>query len=191
MREAGSCPPVKDQTWNVVYNLVGHDAAVLVIDVQRSLFGKPTPIYRADELLTNIAVLVERARAVGALVIYVQHSSHRQLQLGSEDWQVHPKLVPRDDDLIVHKTHGNAFEETLLHGELSTRGIQRLVVTGLVTHGCVRATVQGGLQLGYEMIVASDAHSSYRKDADRIVENWNRQLHDAGAVIVPTAQPIH
>ena len=172
----------------MVHNLLGHDGAVLVIDVQRGLFGKPTPIYQAEELLANISVLVERARVVEALVVYVQHSSHRQLRLGSEDWQLHPSLVPRDGDLIVHKTHGNAFEETLLHSELSTRGIQRLFVTGLVTHGCVRATAQGGIQLGYEVIVASDAHSSYSKDAERLVADWNRQLHDAGAIVVPTAE---
>lgn len=63
----------------------------------------------------------------------------------------------------------------------------RLFVTGLVTHGCVRATVQGALQLGYEVIVASDAHSRYGKEAERLVEDWNRRLGNAGAIVVSTA----
>jgi hypothetical protein len=42
--------------------------ALLVIDVQRDLFRKSHPIYRADELLNNINSLVERAHQACELV---------------------------------------------------------------------------------------------------------------------------
>jgi len=182
---------VEDDTGGVAENLFGADSALLVIDVQRGLFSKPTPIYRAEEMLANIGSLVEHARAAGALVVYIQHSSNRQLQLGSDDWQLHSALTPADGDLVIGKTHGNAFEETSLHADLAARGVRRLVVTGLVTHGCVRATVQGGLALGYDVALASDAHSSYSKDARRLLEDWNHQLQNAGAQVVPTAELVH
>ena len=100
--------------------------ALLVIDLQHGLFRKSTPIFRAGPLLDTIDALIERARAAGALVVMVQHASDKVLPYGSPDWQLHPRLHPADVDLIVHKQHGNAFEDTPLHAELAGREIGRL-----------------------------------------------------------------
>ena len=58
-----------------------------------------------------------------------------------------------------------------------------MIVTGLVTHGCVKATCLGALELGYAVVLAEDGHSSYSKDAARLVEEWNRKLGEAGAKV--------
>ena len=63
-----------------------------------------------------------------------------------------------------------------------------MIVTGLVTHGCVKATCEGALALGYAVVLAADGHSSYSKDAARHVEEWNRKLGEAGARVVPAAE---
>ena len=162
--------------------------ALLVIDLQQGLFRKSTPIYRAGVLLDAIDALIGRARAAAAPVIIIQHASDKVLPFGSEDWQLHPRLRRGEGDLIVHKQHGNAFEDTALHAELGARGIGRLIVTGLVTHGCVKATCLGALELGYDVVLAEDGHSSYSKDAAKLIEEWNRKLAAAGAVVVPAAQ---
>ena len=162
--------------------------ALLVIDVQHGLFRKSTPIFRAGPLLDTIDALIERARAAGALVVMVQHASDKVLPYGSPDWQLHPRLHPADVDLIVHKQHGNAFEDTPLHAELAGRGIGRLVLSGLVTHGCVRATCLGALALDYDVVLARDGHSSYSKDAAKLIDEWNRKLGEAGAAVLPAAQ---
>jgi nicotinamidase-related amidase len=159
--------------------------ALLVIDVQEGLFHKPTPLYQAVALLNNIRDLVECAHHTGTPVIYVQHASEKVLPWGSAGWQLHPSLHPQPEDLIIHKQHGNAFEETPLDAELQVRNIHRLVITGLVTHGCVKATVQGALALGYQVILVQDAHSSYSKDAARLIEEWNEKLRLEGAEVYP------
>jgi nicotinamidase-related amidase len=110
------------------------------------------------------------------------------LPFGSSDWQLHPRLRPSGDDLIVHKRHGNAFEDTPLHAELAGRNVGRVIVTGLVTHGCVKATCEGALALGYAVVLAADGHSSYSKDAARLIEESNRRLAEAGAAVMPAAQ---
>lgn len=163
-------------------------SALLVVDVQRGLFRKPIPVFRADELVANISALVADAHVRGQLIGFVQHSSPRHLQLGSDDWELHPGLCPTDADLRIHKTHGSAFDATPLQAELTARGIERLVVTGLVTHGCVRATVQAALALGYQVTLVADGHSSYRKDAQALLELWNGELQEAGALVVPTSR---
>lgn len=163
-------------------------AALLLIDLQHGLFRKSTPIYRAGPLLDTIDTLIGRARSAGALVIMVQHASDKVLPFGSPDWQFHPRLHPAEDDLVIHKQHGNAFEDTPLHAELAERGIGSLVLAGLVTHGCVKATCLGALALGYDVVLAEDGHSSYSKDAAKLIDEWNRKLGEAGAVVLPASQ---
>ncbi len=152
------------------------NAALLVIDVQQGLFEKSTPIYKAEELLENITSLVERAHHEGVPVFYVQHSDGRTLVKWSPEWQLHAQLQPLGMDFTVHKQHGNAFEDTNLDETLKARNVTSLIITGLVTHGCVRATCLGGRQLGYRVILVKDAHSNYNKQAAELIQEWNQKL---------------
>lgn len=161
-------------------------SALLVIDVQRGLFEKSAPIYHAEQLLVTINSLIERARAAGAPVIFVRHAS-KVLPYRSTAWELHPELRHSPKDLLTDKQHGNAFEKTALREELERLGARRLVITGLTTHGCVRATCLGALALGYEVVIASDGHSSYHRDAASLCEEWNGRLSVAGATVAPAA----
>lgn len=164
------------------------NTALLVIDVQRGLFEKSTPIYQAEQLLENICALIERAHGAGTPVFYVQHAGEKILVEGSDEWRFHPRLQPLESDMIVSKTHGSAFEATILKSELEKRGVRRLVVTGLVTHGCVRATCLDAFKLGYEVILVQDGHSNYHKKAAHVIEEWNRKLSQGGAILKPTQE---
>jgi len=154
--------------------------ALLVIDVQQGLFKKSTHIYREAELLDNINTLVDRAHLNGVPVLYIQHSDSINLVKGSLNWQLHPDLHPQHADIIIHKQHGNAFEDTNLENMLRVKNVTSLVVMGLVTNGCVKATCLGARQLGYRVILISDGHSSYSKDASRLIEEWNQKLKAQG-----------
>jgi nicotinamidase-related amidase len=65
--------------------------------------------------------------------------------------------------------------------------VQTVLVTGLVTHGCVRATCLGGAGRGYNVILVADAHSSYNRDAARLIEEWNRNLSESISGVIPAA----
>jgi len=157
-----------------------HAAALLVIDVQRALFEKSTPIYQADELLKNISSLVDRAHRAGAAVFYVQHSDQTGLRAGSEGWQLHPQLHPLDSDHIIHKCHASALQGTDLRQELESQRITSLVVTGLVTHGCVRATCLDAHKRGYQVILVEDGHSNFNKRAAELIQEWHHKLSERG-----------
>ncbi len=165
-----------------------NNTALLVIDVQQGLFRKSIPIFRANELLVKINTLIDSAHQAGAPVFFVQHSNQKILVYGSDDWQLHPQLQPGPQDCTIHKQHGNAFEETNLQEELKARYIDTLVVTGLVTHGCVKATCLGGKELGYRVILVEDGHSSYSKDAARLIEEWNQKLAQGIVELRSTAE---
>jgi nicotinamidase-related amidase len=160
--------------------------ALLIIDVQSELFKKSTPIYRAKVLLENIQVLTERSHQAGIPVIYVQHSSNAFLIQGSEGWQIHAQLKPLEGDEILHKRHPSAFKETSLKELLDSKGTEKLVIAGLVTHGCVKATSLDALKHGYQVVLVSDAHSSYSKDAAKLITEWNEKIGKAGAVLQET-----
>jgi nicotinamidase-related amidase len=162
--------------------------ALLVIDVQQGLFKRSAPIYQAEQLLHNINVLVDRAHRSGAQVVYIQHANETLLREGSDDWQLHPQMQPTAGDLRIRKRHGSAFQDTELGQELTVRGVRRLVVTGLVTHGCVKATCLDAKRLGYEVVLASDGHSNYSKQATKMIEKWHRKLADASVTLQATQE---
>ena len=144
------------------------ETSLLVIDVQKGLFEKSTPIYNAKQFLENIKTLINKARQEGIPVVFIQHSSNKTLEKGSDAWKLHPEIQPLANEVIIHKLHGNAFEGTNLREELDKRNVSRLVITGLVTHGCVKATCLGAIDEGYKIVLVSDGHSScllYTSDA--------------------------
>jgi nicotinamidase-related amidase len=162
--------------------------ALLVIDVQQGLFERSTPIFRADLMLDNINLLVDAAHNAGVPVIYIQHNNDKLLKKGSRAWHFHPEIRPQMGDLNIHKLLGNAFADTPLDDELQARGIDQIIATGLVTQGCVRATCLGGLELGYQVMLASDAHSTYSKRPDKVIERWQAELVEAGVRLLPAKE---
>jgi nicotinamidase-related amidase len=164
------------------------NAALLIIDVQRGLFNRPTPIYNADQLLKNIQTLVDRSHENDIPVFYIQHQNNSMLVEGTEAWELHPQIHPETGDRLVHKRHGSAFQETDLGRELRARDVGKIFVTGLVTHGCVRATCLNALELGYKVVLVEDAHSNYSKDAERIIADWHKKLREKGVTLTATEE---
>jgi nicotinamidase-related amidase len=164
------------------------NAALLIIDVQRGLFRKSTPIYRADELLLHINMLADRARRVGAPVFFVQHSDKKMLVRGSDDWNLHPGLHIQAEDHIVPKCHVSAFQDTSLDDQLLANGIRKVVVAGLVTYACVRATCIDAKKHGYQVVLAKDAHSNCNKHASEVIDYWNKKLGSGTAELRATQE---
>jgi nicotinamidase-related amidase len=137
--------------------LTGRDrTALVVVDVQNGVVsGAP----RRDEVVAAIAGLVERARAEGVPVVWVQHSDDG-LPFGSEEWRYVPELVREDPEPLIHKSYGDSFEATELEDVLAERQVGRLVVTGAQTDACIRSTIHGGLTRGYDVTLVADAHTT-------------------------------
>ena len=131
-------------------------SALLVIDVQRDVVANA---YRRDEVIANIAGLVDRARKEGVSVIWVQHSDD-ELVKGSEGWAYVAELRMGDGDPVVHKQFGDSFEGTNLDELLQGHAVAHLVVCGAQTDACIRSTLHGALARGYNATLVSDAHTT-------------------------------
>lgn len=163
-------------------------SALLVIDVQNDLFEKGTPVYRVDTLLANINALVENAHKAGAPVVYIQHNGKKHLIKGTEGWHLHSELHPEPDDWRVSKENSNSFENTGLAERLTAYGINHVVATGLVSHGCVKNTCLGGLKEGFKVTLAADAHSNFSKNADQVIEKWHKTLAENGVTVLDSGE---
>ena len=66
-------------------------------------------------------------------------------------------LAPAADDALLVKQHASAFVGTSLAATLRSRGVDTVVVAGVSTSGCVRATATDALAAGFRPIVVADA----------------------------------
>jgi maleamate amidohydrolase len=66
-------------------------------------------------------------------------------------------LAPREDEVVFAKPKASAFFGTQLASMLNALTVDSLVVTGMMTSGCVRATVNDATALNYPVIVLADA----------------------------------
>jgi nicotinamidase-related amidase len=140
--------------------MMNSETAFVIIDTQVGLIE---PAYQGQEVLSRIAMLLEKARATHTPIIYVQHDAPRGdvLEVGTPNWQIHPAIAPHLDEPIVRKRASDAFYETTLQQELEARGIRHLVVVGGQTEYCVDTTVRRATTCGYEVTLVADAHTTY------------------------------
>jgi maleamate amidohydrolase len=149
--------------------------ALLLVDVINQFFdpqgGNYHPSY--DAVLQAICALISAAREGGRLVIHArewhdprhaQDFEWRKLPrhglAGSFETQLPSILQVNDSDLIIQKRRYSAFFATDLDLQLRERGIHTLILAGVKTHVCVRATAQDAFALGYEVIVVREAVGS-------------------------------
>jgi nicotinamidase-related amidase len=175
--------------------------ALVVIDVQVAVIsgaGGEPPAYQEAETLEQIGQLIERARAADAPVVYVQHEAQQwaPMRPGAAGWQIHPAIAPQPGDPIIRKRTSDSFYGTPLRAELDRLGITRLVVCGLESNLCVDSTVRRALSLDYDVVLASDAHSTHDGEvlaAEQIIAHTNATLgnlpHPTHEILVrPTAE---
>ncbi|MDG4665758.1 isochorismatase family protein [Mycobacterium sp. 236(2023)] len=132
------------------------NSALLVVDVQNLVVEGA---YRRDEVVANIAALVDRARGESVPVVWVRHHDEGLVR-GSDGWQIVAELTPAEGEAIVDKGYGDSFEATDLEDVLAERHVGRLVVTGSETDACVRSTLHGAFTRGYDVTLVSDAHTA-------------------------------
>ena len=152
----------------------GKRPALLIVDFVMAYLDKSSPLYAhvEDALESNIRLLAA-ARAVGIPVIftnvvyekdgadgglfYKKIPSLRVFVKGSPYGAFPPSLQPLDGERIISKQFASAFFGTALTDILTTAAIDTLLITGLSTSGCVRATALDALQSGFAPFVVSDA----------------------------------
>jgi nicotinamidase-related amidase len=153
------------------------DSALVVIDLQ---CGVLEGCFDAAGVVARTRALVERARADGVRVVWVQHEDE-DMPHGSPAWQLTSGLAPAPADLRIFKTYRDAFAETPLGNRLAAAHVRRLVLAGAQSDYCIRTTAQRAAADGYAVVLVSDAHTTTDSEfggvtlsGEQIVAHTNR-----------------
>jgi nicotinamidase-related amidase len=168
-------------------------AVLLVIDVQQGLFALPQPLYRGEEVLHRIALLLRRARDGGSGVIHVRHDggAGHALEKGTAGWFHHPMVAPRDPEIIIDKHRSSAFHHTDLQVRLAEMGARSLIICGVQTEMCVDSTIRAAVGLDYQVTLVANAHTTYDTPiitAEQIVAHHNRIWARSFAKLAPAEE---
>jgi len=160
-------------------------SAILVIDMQNDFchpqghFGKQNlNLTATHEMVPRLKWFVDEARNLGITICHVRSymdeefltppmiARNKQLgrqegiclkgSWGSEFYQV----LPAENDIVLTKHAYSAFIGTNLQASLSERGIQTLMVTGVLTNVCCESTLRQAFMLGFYTFLIEDCCAS-------------------------------
>jgi len=152
--------------------------ALIVVDVQRDFCpGGALPVPAGNEVIGPINELVQAADAGGQPVLYTRDwhpPDHCSFRSQGGQWpehcvretpgaQFHPDLLLSRNGTVISKAVEpdeeaySGFQNTKLDELLRGRGVSRVIVTGLATDYCVKATALDALTRGYEVWVVREA----------------------------------
>ncbi|PTT29721.1 cysteine hydrolase family protein [Pseudomonas sp. HMWF021] len=168
--------------------------ALLIIDVQQDLCSGEYQCFDTGRVIETINQLSARARKAGVPVVLIQHEEKDgPLAHGVEGWQLAEGLLTETQDLRVRKTNRDSFYQTDLGKLLPSEDFERLIICGLQTDYCVNATVRRAHELGYDVVLVADAHSTVdngNMSAEDIIAEHNKDLaHLTGATARVDVKP--
>ncbi|MGH9979737.1 MAG: cysteine hydrolase family protein [Nitrososphaeraceae archaeon] len=79
---------------------------------------------------------------------------------GTWDAKTIDEIKPTDTDHVVIKRRDSAFQDTELRVWLQSEGINTLVICGVDTSICVETSLRDAFNIGYDVILISDATAS-------------------------------
>ena len=140
-------------------------AALIVIDMQRAFVEGPGAIPSIGTVLQAAQRQIQAAHDAGALVVFLQNDGRPEEpdQPGSTGWEL--AFEPQPGDAVVRKRHDNGFAGTDLDALLRNHDVKKVSICGVMSEMCVAATARSAIERGYEVVLAHDAHGTYRVPA--------------------------
>lgn len=152
----------------------GKKPALILIDLVLGYFDKGCDLWAdCDSALESAIRLRDAARKADIPVIYTNVVYHpkaldggrfyqkslplRHFRQGGEWGAWAPGLAPSEDELVISKQHASAFFGTSLAPTLVTMGVDTVILTGVSTSGCVRASCVDANAHGFIPIIPREA----------------------------------
>lgn len=136
--------------------------ALMVVDVQFSMFFGDWALPDSKDLLRLIGDRILKARDSAELIVHVQNDgpADEPDSPGLPMWEL--VFSPTDKELVVRKTTMNVFETNPdLALKLKSLGIDQLEVIGVQSELCLRSSALGSIENGFSILVPDGLHSTY------------------------------
>ena len=151
---------------------LGSAPALVVVDMCRGFIDPSSPLgFKCDELIQANIILVNKFREMNLPVIFTttiyrdisEASVFRSkipalniLKPGSEETSFLAELSPDSEDILIEKKFASSFFGTNLADDLRRMNVDSVIISGVTTSGCVRATALDSLQNNFLTTVAED-----------------------------------
>lgn len=136
--------------------------ALLLIDIQKDYFpGGKMELVNPLEAAKKAYMLLQCFREHNGYHVHIQHISLKPYAAffikGDSGSDIHDSVAHFEGEPIVYKHYPNSFRETNLLEVLKDWNVERVVITGMMTHMCVDATTRAAADFGFKVILAEDA----------------------------------
>ncbi|NJS14707.1 MAG: isochorismatase family protein [Sphingopyxis sp.] len=152
----------------------GQRPALIIVDFVMAYLDPDSPLYAGveDALASNEWLLAAARKAAIPVIFtnveympggadggifYRKIPALKLFERGSALGAFPASLTPREDELVITKRYASSFFGTHLAATLTAQGIDTLMITGLSTSGCVRATALDACQHGFLPFVVREA----------------------------------
>ena len=147
-------------------------ATLLVIDLQNYFKRIAQPV------LGNILKVIQSCRKTKVPVIFTQHGHTdpasdggvlgqwwgELIIAGTEDWKFLQEIKIEPNDMIIPKKRYSAFFGTHLDQTLRSKGIQDLIISGVMTNLCCETTARDAFMRDYRIFFLIDGTATRRDD---------------------------
>jgi len=152
----------------------GRRAALILIDLMHGYFDEGSTFQLpSSDCLASACRVLEAARASGTMVVhtkvvlgpdavdagvFLKKIPALRAYIGENPTnELMPEVAPLASELVVVKQYASAFFGTSLASTLQASGVDTLIITGVSTSGCVRATGLDAVQHGFIPKIVRDA----------------------------------
>ena len=170
----------------------GRRPALLLIDFVQAYFAPESPLYAGvEDCLASALRVLQAARRARILRVLTKVAYQRGGLDGGVFFRKVPALscmeagnplggwpeglAPEPDELVIAKQYPSAFFGTSLAATLTASGVDTVILTGLTTSGCVRATCVDAISHGFVPVVVREAVG------DRATAPHEANLYDLSA----------
>ncbi len=172
--------------------------AVLVIDMIKDFVTGEFENERAQKIVPNIKEIVEAALSSDKPIIYVcdtHPEDDNEFSIwgehavsGTEGAEIIPELEPEKNDYKIEKSKYSAFYDTKLESLLEELGVDKLVLTGVLTHICIQHTSADAFYRGYDIVlpiggVEDVSDEKHGKSLEFIEENYGATIMEYKEII--------
>lgn len=152
----------------------GSRPALILIDFCQAYFDPACDLYAGVEVALASALRVRVAARVAGVPVILTNVVYqcagvdggrffekamplKNFVRGNPMGAFGPGLEPQEDELIISKQYPSAFFGTSLASTLTAMGVDSVMLTGLTTSGCVRASCVDAMSHGFRTSVISEA----------------------------------
>ncbi len=153
---------------------LGGKPALVIIDFVRAYLDRDSPLYAGvEDALEHCVRLLKAARSAGIPVLHTNVSftpggvdggvffrkvaALRAFERGSPMGAFAEGLEPLAAEPVITKQYASAFFGTSLASTLTALGVDTVLIAGLSTSGCVRASAVDAVQYGFIPVVVREA----------------------------------